>query len=123
LLWFALPGSISLLLALVRKTTTSCCEPSRRQVQALFFAVCTSAMYVAALSLGRNKADRFIFPAYFILGVAGSLVAVHRWERVNRLAQRLARLPPYALPLMWLALFLLALPFELYVPYVKFRTD
>jgi hypothetical protein len=40
---------------------------------------------------------------------------------VARLDERLASLEPYALPAAWLILVLAALPFEMHVPYVKFR--
>ena len=84
-------------------------------------ASATAAAYVAVMSLGATRAERFILPAYFALGVAGALVAVRRWGFAARLADRVAGLPPFALPLAWLLLILAALPFELYVPYVKFR--
>jgi hypothetical protein len=87
----------------------------------LYFALGTAAAYVAVMSLGGTRAERFILPAYFSLGIAGALVAIDRWKGPARLADRLARFPPYALPLAWLLLVLLALPFEIYVPYVKLR--
>jgi hypothetical protein len=90
-------------------------------VQGLCFAVGAAAAYVAVMSLGATRAERFVLPAYFFLGVAGTLVAVRRWHGPARIADRLANLRPPVLALAWLLLVLAALPFELFVPYVKFR--
>lgn len=121
LLWFAVPGTLALIVAVVRPRKVD--KVRGREVGGLYFAMGVAIVYVAAMSLGQNKADRFIFPAYFFVGVTGALVAMRRWEGVDRFAQRLARLPPHALPLAWLLLYLVALPFELNVPYVKFWTE
>jgi hypothetical protein len=94
---------------------------ARREVQGLHFALGAAAAYVVVMSLGTTRAERFILPAYFSLGIAGALVAVRRWDAVARLADRLARLGPHAPAMAWLLLWLAALPFELYVPYVKYR--
>jgi hypothetical protein len=121
-LWFGFPGTLALLAALAtRKRSASSAAPRRREVQGLYFAIGVAAAYVAVMSLGSTRAERFILPAYFSLGVAGALVATRRWEGPARVADRLAGLKPYVLALAWLLLLLAALPFELYVPYVKFR--
>jgi hypothetical protein len=120
LLWFGFPGTLALMIAaatrsgFVRKSTG-------REKQGLLFALGAAAAYIAVMSAGATRAERFILPAYFSVGVAGALVAVRRWNGVARLDERLARLEPYALPAAWLVLVLAALPFEMHVPYVKFR--
>lgn len=112
--WFAMPGSLALLLS-VGRARNAAIEDRR----GLLFALLAAAVYVAAMSLGANKADRFIFPAYFLVGTAGALVAIRRWPGVDRVAQRLAALPPHALPLAWLLFFILTLATERRLPYVK----
>lgn len=104
LVWFAVPGSLVVLLSAGRRRRAASTE--RRGV---WFAVLVAAMYVAAMSVGTNKADRFIFPAYFVVGIAGAVVAMRRWHQVDALARRLASFPSYALPLAWLALVLVTL--------------
>jgi hypothetical protein len=103
-LWFGMPGSFVLLWSASRGQYAS-----RRDRQGVWFAILATAMYVGAFSLGANRADRFIFPTYFFVGVAGAVVASRRWKTVDAVARRLDSLPAYALPLGWLVLFLLTL--------------
>jgi hypothetical protein len=117
-LWFAMPGSLALLLNAPRLRYAS--AGARRSMA---FALLTAALYVAAMSLGANKADRFIFPAYFSVGTVGAVVAVRRWDWAHRLATRLAASPPYVLPLVWLGLFMLGLATEHRLPRVKLWTS
>ncbi len=117
-LWFALPGSLVLLLSAGRWRHAA---PAERR--AVSFALLAAAAYVAAMSLGAFKADRFIFPAYFIVGTAGALVAMRRWPGVDRLGRRLAAVPVYGLPLAWLLLFILTLATDRRLPYVKLWTS
>jgi hypothetical protein len=109
-----MPGSLVLLVSVGRLRRAAIDD-----VRAIWFTLLASALYVGAMSLGANKADRFIFPAYFFIGTAGAVVAVRRWGRIDRWAHRLAALPSYALPLAWLLLFLLALASEHRLPQVK----
>ena len=110
----ALPGSLALLVSAGHARQTS--SEDRR---AILFALLAAAAYVAAMSLGSNRADRFIFPAYFLVGSAGAVVAMRRWPGVDGVARRLAALPPYSLPLAWLLLFMLTLATERRLPYIK----
>ena len=93
---------------------------SARDGRRVCFVLLTAAAYVGAMSLGANKADRFIFPAYFFVGIAGAIVAMRRWTAVDQWARRLAALPPYALPIAWLVLFILTFATEGHLPYLKF---
>jgi hypothetical protein len=113
-LWFALPGSLVVAGAARRFTDAS--AESRR---AVLFVLLAAATYVATMSLGANKAERFIFPVYFLIAALGTVVAVREWSGVDRVARRLAALPPYSLPAAWLALFVLTLAIARYLPYVK----
>jgi hypothetical protein len=115
LLWFAVPGSLVLLASAPRFRRLRTDEARR-----VLFVALAAAAYVCAMSLGANKADRFIFPAYFLVGVAGAIVAMRRWTRVESWARKVAALPGYALPLAWLALFLLTFVTEGHLPYLKF---
>ena len=121
LLWFGFPGTLALLVAAATARRVRADAAVRRHAQGLLFAIGVAAAYVAVMSLGATRAERFILPAYFAAGIAGTLVAVRRWRPFARLNERLESLPPAALPLAWLLLLLAALPFEMYVPYVKFR--
>jgi hypothetical protein len=130
LLWFAFPGSLALLIAVWRKRPAGPGPNRLRQgsggqegpgLQGLLFALGAAGAYVAVMSFGATRSERFIFPAYFSIGIAGALVATRRWRFAANLETRAARARPYALPLAWLLLVLAALPFEMYVPYVKIR--
>ncbi len=89
LLWFPFPFTVALLAAaLSRKAET---EPLARG--GLRFALGVAALYLVLFSLSDRRADRYVFPAYYALGAAGALVAVHRWSWVRRLAERVDRYP------------------------------
>jgi len=121
LLWFGFPGTLALLVAAATPKRVGRQRVDHRELQGLYFAVSIAAAQIAVMSLGTTRAERYILPAYFAVGIAGALVAARRWEWSAHLTQRLALLKPQALPLAWLLLILAALPFELLVPYVKFR--
>jgi 4-amino-4-deoxy-L-arabinose transferase-like glycosyltransferase len=121
LLWFGFPGTLALLVAAATPKRVDWRTVDHREVQGLYFAVSIAAAQIAVMSLGTTRAERYILPAYFAVGIAGALVAARRWEWSAHLTKRLALLKPQALPLAWLLLILAALPFELFVPYVKFR--
>jgi 4-amino-4-deoxy-L-arabinose transferase-like glycosyltransferase len=115
LLWFAAPGSVLAVAATFRRIRAS--DTMRN---GLGFAMALSVVYVLAMSAGANRADRFIFPAYFAIGTAGAVAAMRRWPKVDGLAQRLAALPPSALPLFWFGLFLLTFLTSGKLRYVRF---
>ena len=87
---------------------------------AVLFPLAVAALYVGVMSLGANRADRFIFPAYFAVGVTGAVVAIRRWPRVDDLARRIARFEPYGTPILWLVLFLVTFATASRLPYVQF---
>ena len=70
--------------------------------QGAWFAVVTALVLTATFSIAHRKADRYIFPVYFLIGAAGAGVALRRSEGLSRLASKLDR-PwiPGALYLSW----------------------
>ncbi len=75
--------------------------------QGAWFAVVSSLLLTAGLSLAGRKADRYLFPVYFILSAAGAIAAVRRFGWLRRLVDRLDR--PWVPAMVYLALFLTAL--------------
>lgn len=100
--WFAVPGSVILLVAGARAGWSRAWS-----VPAARFAALVAVAYVAVMSLGSNRADRFIFPAYFVVGVTGAIVAMRTWPGVERAARWIDRQQPYGTPVLWLVLFLI----------------
>jgi hypothetical protein len=106
LAWFAAPWSLAALavwLAWVRSPRSAAAARSDRR--AALWALMTTIAFVAVLSPANVRAERFIFPVYFIAGALGFAAASRRFESVNRLATRAAEwwwLPAAA----WMVLFL-----------------
>ena len=76
------------------------------------------ALLIAGFALADRKADRFIFPAYFIVGAAGAVTAFRCSPRLSRIADVLDR--PWVPAAFWLALFLLRLASGAHLPRVTF---
>ena len=66
-------------------------------------------MWPLMFSLSDRHADRYIFPAYFLVGIAGAAIGLQRSARVRRLAAAVERLRPFEQAAAWLLLTLLAL--------------
>jgi hypothetical protein len=75
--------------------------------QGAWFAMVSGLVLTASFSMGHRKADRYIFPVYFIVGAAGAVFAVHRVGWLGRVVERLDR--PWVPAAWYLALFLAAL--------------
>ncbi len=75
--------------------------------QGAWFAVASSLVLTVGFSLAHRKADRYLFPVYFILGAAGAVTALRRIGWLRRLADRLDR--PWVPAAFYLVLFLAAL--------------
>ena len=103
LLWFAFPGSIALLAAIGRRRDARSSPAPMRQ--ALFFCVGVSILYLVLFSLFDRRADRYVFPAYYLLAAAGMMVAIHQWDWVRRVAERWDRHHVVLSPLLWIVLF------------------
>jgi 4-amino-4-deoxy-L-arabinose transferase-like glycosyltransferase len=104
LVWYSAPWSLAVLaLPWASRARTG---GRAWNVRGLYFVLAASLVTVIALSARDTKADRYIFPAYFLLGAAGimaTLVVRPRWVPV---AERLAAIP-YLPAVLWLVLFLL----------------
>jgi hypothetical protein len=103
LLWFAFPWSLVAVLALptFSRDTTAGRAPGVALAASLVLA------YLLPMSFMQRRAERYIFPAFFVLGAAGALLARRRSEPVRRLALRLEA--PYAPQLLFVLLLLLHL--------------
>jgi hypothetical protein len=112
LLWFAAPWSVAAFagaaIVLRGRAGGEHSRVDRRAERGLFWAVLTTAVFVAVLSPANVRAERFIFPTYFIAGAIGVTVAARNFEGMRRLVDRTASfywLPPAT----WLLLFLLSI--------------
>jgi hypothetical protein len=75
--------------------------------QGAWFGVVASAALVAAFSIAHRKADRYIFPVYFIVGATGAAHAIRRVPALGRLVDRLDR--PWVPAALYVLLVLLRL--------------
>ncbi len=72
------------------------------------WALLTTAVFIAVLSPALVRAERFIFPTYFIIGAIGVIATIRRADWVRQIAERTDRAPwlPVA---VWMLTFLLSL--------------
>jgi len=89
ILWFAFPWTLALLFAAGRRRPASGGERGRA-VGAAFVAG-TLLVYVLAFSLFDRRADRYVFPAYYLAGAGGAVAALALWPRLRRLAEAFDR--------------------------------
>lgn len=75
--------------------------------QGAWFAFVSAVLLTAAFSLAHRKADRYIFPAYFLIAAAGAGPALARYPRLGRLARRADR--PWVPAAVYVALVLLTI--------------
>ncbi len=75
--------------------------------QGAWFAAVSSLALTAGFSLAGRKADRYLFPVYFILGAAGAIHAIRRFGWLRRIVDRLDR--PWVPAVLYVVLFLAAL--------------
>jgi hypothetical protein len=107
-LWFAFPWSLVLAGAAfewLRRRPRDLGPPA----QGLWFAVGVAVVYIGLFSLSTRRAERYVFPAYWVVGAAGAVAALGRWPTMRSVAARMERLEPFAAPLLWLLLFALHL--------------
>jgi hypothetical protein len=113
-LWFALPWSLTALAALPAAVRGL----RARQVSA--FALATTLLYLVPFAAAERKAERYIFPVYFVVAATGLIAAFARYPRLRALTARLDRAQPYATVLLWLALFALHIASgALHLPRIK----
>jgi hypothetical protein len=112
-LWFAAPWSLCALAAAwtwLRIKTSG--APSTRfgdtTARALQWSLMVTAVYVLVLSPALVRAERFIFPAYFVIGAAGAVTAMRYFDGFRRFAQR-SESWFWLTPAVWFVTFLLSL--------------
>ncbi|HXK11443.1 MAG TPA: glycosyltransferase family 39 protein [Vicinamibacteria bacterium] len=105
--WFAFPGSVGLLAAALSSrppVSGAVDSPSARGARTGgLFAAATLVAYVVLFSLSDRRADRYIFPAYYAVGVAGGVALLRAAAPLGRLAERLDR--PWVPAAVWAAAF------------------
>ncbi len=99
-IWYAAPWSVFLAMGKFRQKSDPVPRPWLR------FCLGGVLLTVLLLALNDSKADRYMFPAFYLAGAGGTVVAVERWERVKRLSERLDGSWPWGPVAWWLALFL-----------------
>jgi hypothetical protein len=113
LLWFAAPWSLAALAAVWTWTRRRADAPSavvfdRRADGGLLWMLLIAVVFIAVLSPANVRAERFVFPLYFIAGAAGVVAVARSREGLRRIVERAAGL--WWLPAStWLALFLLSI--------------
>lgn len=118
LVWFAFPWSLPALAAawhrkrallrLARNEPEVTAEREEAR-EGLAFALGLSVLYLALFSLTDRKTDRYVFPAYYLVGACGAVAALRRWPRLRRVADRLDRLHPLVPVGVFLSTFVLHL--------------
>jgi hypothetical protein len=100
-MWYAAPWSVFLAMGKFRRKDS---DPAERA----WVRFCLGGVLITVLLLALNdsKADRYMFPAFYLAGAGGTVVAVERWGRVKRLSERLDGFWPWGPAAWWLALFL-----------------
>ncbi len=102
--WFSFPWSLFLLVGLGRHAN------GNSGVRGTLLAVSAVAlMWPIMFSLSDRHADRYIFPAYFLVGIAGAAIGLERSATVRRVATAVDRLRPVEQAVVWLLLTILAL--------------
>jgi hypothetical protein len=75
--------------------------------QAAWFAIVSALVLAGAFSLAHRKADRYIFPVYFLTAAAGAVYGVHRFPWLSGVVRRFDR--PWTGAAVYAALLLLRL--------------
>jgi hypothetical protein len=110
LLWFAAPWSLAALAAVWTWTRRRAGAPStvvfdRHADAGVLWMLSISIVFVAVLSPANVRAERFIFPLYFIAGAAGAVAVARSHAAMRRIVERTADL--WWLPAFtWFLLFL-----------------
>ena len=86
--------------------------------QGAWFALATAIVLSGAFSLAHRKADRYIFPVYFLVGAVGAVAAARGSARLQRLTARLDR--PWMGAAIYVVLFLVSLAARGKLPVVTF---
>jgi cytochrome bd-type quinol oxidase subunit 2 len=73
----------------------------------LVWALLLTAAFIAVLSPANVRAERFIFPTYFVIGAIGVVTAMRNSDGMRRLTERADR--PWIPIAVWMTTFLLSL--------------
>jgi hypothetical protein len=103
LVWFAFPASLAAIAVFLRGSRADSGSSGMRQ--GFIFSVGVSVLYVLLFSLSDRRADRYIFPAYYLVGACGTIIAITRWPSIRRLTERLDNYHHFGPALLWLLLF------------------
>jgi hypothetical protein len=124
--WFAFPWSLTLLAAAVRRwrrTVPRVSSPDTRGPGRALggpeaFVAASALLYLGVFSLADRRADRYVFPLYYVVGSAGAVAALRRWPRLLGFAASVDR--PWVPAAVWSLTFLLhAVAGRLGVPTLK----
>lgn len=108
LLWFAAPWSLAAVAAWWIWLRGPRDVVDRTSAAALLWSVLVVAVFIAALSPALVRAERFVFPAYFIVASVGVVSAIRWSPRIRDVVQAADRYP--SLPVtVWFGSFLLSL--------------
>jgi 4-amino-4-deoxy-L-arabinose transferase-like glycosyltransferase len=118
-LWFAFPWSLACLWLAVPRARGEWRWGTAVTREAVL-VVCLAGLYVAALSLSDRRADRYAFPAYYMVGMLGAVAAMRHWPYVRLASGALARCRPLEQVLVWAVTFALALS-PLWHAFPKFK--
>ena len=91
---------------------------TRAARQGAWFAAAAAIVLLVAFSLAHRKADRYIFPIYYVMAAVGGVTAIRASRRLVQLAVRVDR--PWTPAALWLALFLLRLVTRSHLPQFTF---
>ena len=100
-LWYAAPWSLVAMAAVVPAMRATLAPASREWVR---YAAVAALMTIALVAARDTKADRYVFPAYFLAASAGVVLACARWPLVASWADRLDRTWPLGPAVLWLLL-------------------
>lgn len=117
LLWFAAPWSVLLLVELASAARSQrwpvaaarelCKNPELRHI--LLPVLAAALVWPFMFSFSDRRADRYIFPAYYLVGAAGAVIGIRRFVHVRRATALVERACPFEQVVVWVALVLLSL--------------
>jgi hypothetical protein len=118
-LWFPFPWSLALVAAPLAQRGRARATTDAGTRTGVLFVLGFSLLYIGLFSLSDRRADRYIFPVYYVVGAAGVVAALRAWPRLRSFTEDSLR-PPWIPAALWLALFALhILGGQLGIPTVK----
>jgi hypothetical protein len=111
--WFAAPWSLAAFAVVVILTRATLRRQAgeivdERSGRGIWWAVAVTIVFIAVLSPANVRAERFIFPTYFMMAAIGAVAAMRQFEWFGRFVAQCD--PRWWLPAgVWLVTFLLSL--------------